>query len=232
MVTVNGNEITLALGIIAAILIISSIAALLIKDFCHKRAHRDEEKALNAETDNAPIELPARGFSLLRAFNRAGYHRAGAQEEPINQSPSRASSMLRSLSGLTRFRSKRAIPRKDFENQITAYGGPSAAEIRDEIRARKSMADAETANTVHTVYQSREQQWSQVALDSPQDANGVLGRNDVLDPPASVVSPLEPTSESDRNIRASSADAWKMVNDSAPGQQYRAFRGPSSVVGS
>lgn len=167
MVTVNGNEITLALGIIAAVLIISSIAAILIKEFRHEREHRDEEKALNAETDNAPIELPARGFSLLRTFNRAGYHRAGTQEEPIDKIPSRASSMLRSLSGLTRFRSKRATPASDLHNQYTAYGGPSAAEIRDGIRAKKSMAAEETANTAHTPYQSREQQWTQVALDSP-----------------------------------------------------------------
>ncbi|KAG7004383.1 hypothetical protein G7Y79_00026g059670 [Physcia stellaris] len=166
MVTVNGNEITLVLGIIAAVLIISSIAAILIKEFRHKREHRDEEKALNAETDNTPIEIPARGFSLLRTFNRAGYHRAGTLQEPINKKPSRASSMLRSLSGLTRFRSRRATQASDLEKQYTAYGGPSAAEIRNAIRAKKSTAAKETANTAHTFYQSREQQWTQVALDS------------------------------------------------------------------
>ena len=156
MVNVNGNQVTLALGVVAAIVVVTSLLALLIRELRYKRKHRDEEKILNAETDNSSIELPIRGFSLLRAFSRAGHSRASADSPNLNRNPSKASSMLRTLSRFTRFRSKRRAPRRDLESQITAYRSPSAAQIRDEIQSRASTS--QEALSPPPIYKSRHQQ--------------------------------------------------------------------------
>lgn len=190
MINVNGNEITLAFGIIGAIIVVGTIVAKLIKDFQYKRKHRHEEKILNAETDNTSIELPARGFSVLRGFGRAGHGLASAEEQPINKSPSRASSILRSLSTMTRFRSRVITRPSDLESQITAYRSPSAAEIRDEIRSRASIPSEQRAPS--SVYQSRSQQWTEIALDSPRNAIDSPHRDDSAGSPISVVSPIGP----------------------------------------
>lgn len=222
MFNVNGNQVTLALGVVAAIVIVASLTAMLIKKLHYRRNHRDEEKLLNAETDNTSIELPARGFSLLRAFSRAGHRRASAEPQDLNRNPSKASSMLRSLSRLTRFRSKKSAPTKDLESQNTAYRSPSAAQIRDEIRS-----GAGTSNQVqspHTVYQSRNQQWTRVPLHSPRNFPEMTHNVPTpVSPTRSVISLIGPDFQINGDKATSSTDAWRTNVGFTAAQQYQPF---------
>ena len=223
MVNVNGNQITLALGVVAAIVVITSLIALLIRELRYKRKHRDEEKILNAETDNTSIELPTRGFSLLRAFSRAGHSRASADSQNLNRNPSKASSMLRTLSRFTRFRSKRRAPTRDLESQITAYRSPSAAQIRDEIRSRASIS--QEAFSPPAIYKTRHQQWTQVPLHSPPITIGMTHNVPApISPTLSVVSPIGPDFHISGDVATSSTDAWRTNVGLTASQQYEPFR--------
>ena len=89
------------------------------------------------------------------------------------------------------------------------------------------MADEETASTARTVYQSRGQQWIEVTLDSPEDATVVSRRHGGSASPISAVNPLGSDLEIGGYTGRSPVDVKKMAMESAPGQQYRAFRGLS-----
>ena len=223
MVNVNGNQVTLALGVVAAIVVVSSLIALFIRELRYKRKHRDEEKMLNAETDNTSIELPARGFSLLRAFSHAGQSRASAKPRDLNRNPSKASSMLRSLSRLTRFRSKRTTATRDLESQITAYQSPSAAPIRDAIQS-----EASTSNQVQSpqaIYQSRDQHWTRVPLHSPRNITEMTHNvPPPVSPDHSIVSPIGPDSDISGDFATSSTNAWRTNVTFTAAQQYHAYR--------
>ena len=223
MVNVNGNQVTLALGVVAAIVVITGLVALLIKELRYKRKHRDEEKKLMAETDNASIELPARGFSLLRAFSRAGHNRASAEPRNLNRNPSKASTMLRSLSRLARFRSKRNAPTRDLESQNTAYQGPSAAQIRDAIRSRAGTS--QEVLSPPAIYKSKDQQWTQVPLHSPRITTQMAHETpNPVSPPLSVVSPIGPDFHISGDVATSSTDAWRTNVGLTAAQQYQPFR--------
>ncbi|KAL8788387.1 MAG: hypothetical protein Q9195_007345 [Heterodermia aff. obscurata] len=191
MVNVNGNQVTLALSVVAAVIVVASLIALFIRELRYKRKHCEEEKMLNAETDNTSIELPARGFSLLRAFSHAGHNRASAEPQDLNRTSSKGTSMLRSLSRLASFRSKRNGPTRDLESQITAYRSPSAAQIRDGIRST-----AGTSNQVQSprpIYQSRNQQWTRISLHSPRSFSEMAHNvPSPLSPNHPIVSPISP----------------------------------------
>ena len=220
MVNVNGNQVTLALGVVAAILVIASLIALLIKELRYKRKHRDEENILNAETDNTSIELPTRGFSLLRAFSRAGRSWASAEPQNVKRNPSKASSMLRSLSRFTRLRSKRSPPTRDLESQITAYQSPSTAQT-DEIRSRASISE----EVVSPLYKSRDQQWTQVPIHSPRITAQMTPKTSApTSPTLSVVSPIGPDFQVSGDIATSSTDAWRTNVGFTTAQHYQPFR--------
>ena len=166
MVKIDRNTITVALSVIAAIIVLSSIIALQIKSYLRHRRNQEEEQRLNAETDNTSIELPSRGFSLLRAFNRAVYSQNSATPQPDYESPPRGASILRALNRPSRWGSRRAAPNSDVENQTTGYRSPSVADTRDEIQTR-ARSPYEQRPTLF-LYQSRGHQWSRVSLDSPR----------------------------------------------------------------
>ena len=222
MVNVNGNQVTLALGVVAAIVVVASLTAMLIKELRYRRKHRDEEKLLNAETDNTSIELPSRGFSLLRAFSRAGHSRASAEPQDLNSNPSKASSMLRSLSRLTRFRSKKNAPTRDLESQDTAYRSPSTAQARDEIPSRASTSHQ--VQSPRTIYQSRNQQWTRVSLHSPRNLPEMAHNvPHPVSPTLSVVSPIGPDFQITGDNASSSTDAWRTNVRLTAAQKYQPF---------
>ena len=223
MVNVNGNQVTLALGVVAAIVVVASLLAMLIKELRFKRKHRDEEKILNTETDNTSIELPTRGFSLLRAFSRAGRSRASAEQQDLNRKSSKATSMLRSLSRLTRFRSRRNKPIKDLESQITAYRSPSAAQINDENQSRARTPHQ--IQTLNAIYQSRNQQWTRIPSHSPRISPGMThDATPPVSPTLSVVSPIGSDFQTSEDIASSSTDAWRTNVGSHAAPQYEPFR--------
>ena len=223
MVNVNGNQVTLALGVLAAIVVVASLLAMLIKELRYKRKHRDEEKILNTETDNTSIELPARGFSLLRAFSRAGRSRASAERQDLNRNSSKATSMLRGLSRLTRFRSRRNKSIIDLESQITAYRSPSVAQIKDENQSRASTSHE--IQPLNAIYQSRNQQWTRIPPHSPGVSPEVTqNAPPPVSPTLSVVSPIGPDFQTSDDIATSSTKAWRTNGGFQAAPQYEPFR--------
>ena len=213
MVNVNGNTVLIALGIIAATLVISSIIAMLIKDFRHKRQHRAKEKYLNAETDTRPIDVPNRGFSLLRALSKAARHRASAALPVASTTPSRGSSILRVFSR-RRWRSKPASLR-DLENQTIAYRTPTAAEIRCAMRSGATDSEVDLSHSgLHSptgFYQSRGQQWARISLHSPPDTSDISQHNPSSPAPRvseEVMSPLSTDLPRSADPVLSSVAAW------------------------
>ena len=224
MVTIDGNHITIGFGIIAAILIVSALIAFYIKAYKHHSQNREEEDRLNAETDNTSIEIPARGFSLLRALN--GRDKASHPPQPDTQTPSRTASVLRSLSRVGRWHSKRnpTPPRKDLENQITEYRGPSAKDIPEE----PSTSGVPTQQPFP--YQSRGQMWrnTQPELDTPRTTTETPGDGYFsLVPRASgdIAGFLDPEIHYTGDVGCAEQVPWEEGVGSVSEPQYRAFRG-------
>ena len=143
------------LGIVAAAIVVSGIIALQIKSFRHYCRHREEEMRLNAETDSTPIQLPARGFSLVRKWASHGSINSHYRPQPEGASLTRGASVLRTLSQMGRLGSQRAVPTTDLENQITEYRGATAANHQDQTTASASTDSLARGE----FYQTRGQQW-------------------------------------------------------------------------
>ena len=154
----------MALGIIAAIIVISGIIILQIKSFRYYCQHREEEMRLNAETDSTPIQLPARGFSLLREWASHGNVGSHSSQQP-DGALSKGASLVRTLSQMGRWRSPRAAPTTDLENQVTEYRGVLTADPQAQTSASASMIGPASAEL--SLYQSRGQQWGSQASFHP-----------------------------------------------------------------
>ena len=169
MVHINGNTITIALGIFAAIIVISGIIILQIKSFRYYCQHREEEMRLNAETDSTPIQLPARGFSLLREWASHGNVGSHSSQQP-DGALSRGASLVRTLSQMGRWRSPRVAPTTDLESQVTEYRSVTIANFQAQTRDSDSIAGPARAES--SLYQSRGQQWgSQASLPSTRTSS-------------------------------------------------------------
>ena len=162
MVHINGNTITIALGIIAAIIVISGIIILQIKSFRYYCQHREEEMRLNAATDSTPIQLPTRGFSLLRGWTSHG--KIGSHSSQQSDGAFwRGASVVRTLSQTGRGRSPRVAPMTDLESQITEYRGVTIADPQNQTSASTNTVGP--AHAELSLYQSLGQQWgSQASL--------------------------------------------------------------------
>ena len=216
----------MVLGIIAAAIVVSGIIALQIKSYRYYCRHREEEMRLNAETDTTPIQLPARGFSLLREWASSGSIDAHSSAQSDGAPLSRGSSVLRTLSQMGRWGPRRAAPMTDLENQITEYRGAATANLQDQTNASASTNCP--AHAELSLYQSRSQQWgSQPSLHPARTATTTPAEG--YHPVASrfsedVTESLEPEFHRRGDIALGRYLPWEDAVAPAPPQQYESFR--------
>ena len=118
---------------------------------------------LNAETDSTPIQVPARGFSLLREWASSGSINSQPSSQPDGAPLSRGASVLRTLSQMGRWGSHMPVPTTDLENQLTEYRGAAVVSVQDQTNASTSTDGP--ARSDLSFYQTRGQQWgSQASL--------------------------------------------------------------------